>query len=113
MPTWLHSLLVGGINYWQGAIVKCGGPGMAGSVAEAQSHDEGVDGGSVTGIHGSVTGDIEHKCNWRDRKTSRHRSVTGACLYGLLECMVSSWKFNYKVKLNVQPVREWVTVSVY
>ena len=31
-----------GIDYWQGAIVKCGIPAMAGSVTEAQSHDEGA-----------------------------------------------------------------------
>ena len=42
MPTELHCLLVGGIDYWQGAIVKCGMPAMAGSVIEAQSHDEGT-----------------------------------------------------------------------
>ena len=42
MPTELRCLLVGGIDYWQGAIVKCGMPAMAGSVTEAQSHDEGI-----------------------------------------------------------------------
>ena len=113
MPAWLHSLLVGGINYWQGANVKCGGPRLAGIVAEAQSHDEGVGGSSVTGIHRSVTGDIEHKCNWGDRKTSRHGSVTGACLHGLLECMVYSWECNYKVNLNVQPVGKLIMASIY
>ena len=33
---------MGGIDYWQGAIVKCGMPAMAGSVREAQSHNEGT-----------------------------------------------------------------------
>ena len=42
MPTELHCLLVGGIDYCQGAIVKCGMPAMADSVTEAQSHDEGA-----------------------------------------------------------------------
>ena len=35
-------ILEGGIDYWQGAIVKCRIPAMAGSVTEAQSHDEGI-----------------------------------------------------------------------
>ena len=56
MPTGLHCLLVDGIKYWLGAIVKCGRPGMTDSVAEAQSHDQGVGGRSVTGSHGSVMG---------------------------------------------------------
>ena len=42
MPTDLDCLLVGGIDYWQGAIVRCGKPTMVGSVREAQSHDEGI-----------------------------------------------------------------------
>ena len=42
MPTHPHCLLAGGINYWQGAIVKCGMPAMAGSVTEAQGHNEGT-----------------------------------------------------------------------
>ena len=29
------------IDYWQGANVKCGRLGMARSVTEAQSHDDG------------------------------------------------------------------------
>ena len=41
MTTELHCLLVGGIDYWQGEVVKCGMPAMAASVTEAQSHDEG------------------------------------------------------------------------
>ena len=40
----------------QGAVVKCGKPGLAISVAEAQSHDEGVGGRSLTEIHRSVKG---------------------------------------------------------
>ena len=42
MPAELYCLLVGGIDYWQGAVVKCGMPAMAGSVTEAQGHDEGA-----------------------------------------------------------------------
>ena len=42
MPTELYCLLVGGIYYWQSAVVKCGMPAMAGSVTDAQSHDEGT-----------------------------------------------------------------------
>ena len=56
MPTELHCPLVGGINYWLYKIViTCGRPGMTRSVTEAQSHDEGKGGGSVTRVHGSVT----------------------------------------------------------
>ena len=35
-------ILEGGIDYWQGSIVKCSVPAMAGSVTEAQCHDEGI-----------------------------------------------------------------------
>ena len=56
MPTGLHGLQLGSIDYWQCAIVKCGRPGMAISVTEAQSYDKGRGGRSVTGVHGSVTG---------------------------------------------------------
>ena len=35
-------ILEGGIDYLQGAIVKCWMPAMASSVTEAQSHDEGI-----------------------------------------------------------------------
>ena len=55
MPTRLHSLLVGAIDYWQDTIVKCGRQGVAGSVTDVQNHDEGKGGRSVTGVHGSVT----------------------------------------------------------
>ena len=44
------------LDYWQGANVKCGRHGMARSVTEAQSHDDGTGGKSVTGVHGSATG---------------------------------------------------------
>ena len=37
---WTAIVMVGGIDYWQGAVVKCRMAAMAGSVAEAQSHDE-------------------------------------------------------------------------
>ena len=55
MPTGLHCLLVGGINYWQNAIVICRRPGMPSSVTKTLNHDEGSGGRSVTGVHGSVT----------------------------------------------------------
>ena len=42
MPTGMHCILVvHAIDYWQGAKVKCGRHGIARSVTEAQSHDEG------------------------------------------------------------------------
>ena len=47
---------MGGIDYWQGAIVKCSRPGMAGSVTEAHNCNEGRGGRSVTGVCRSVTG---------------------------------------------------------
>ena len=50
---------------------------MVGSVTEVQSHDEGKGGRSVTGVH-------------RIAKTSRHGSVTGAWLHGLLEYVMYS-----------------------
>ena len=48
MPTGLHCLLVCGIHYWLENIVTCRKPGMASCVTEAQSHDEGRGGRSVT-----------------------------------------------------------------
>ena len=42
MPAELHCLLVGGTNYWQGAIGKCEMPAIAGSVTQAQSRHEGI-----------------------------------------------------------------------
>ena len=57
MPTGLHGpYLFGSKDYWQCAIVKCGRPGMASSVTEVQSYDEGRDRRSVTGVRKSVTG---------------------------------------------------------
>ena len=52
MPTDLHCLLVGAIDYWQDTVVKCERHGMAaGSVTEVKSHDKGKKGGtSVTGV---------------------------------------------------------------
>ena len=53
----MHCLLVvGGVDYWQGAIVKCGRPEMAGSVTMAQSHDKDRGGRSLTGVYGSALG---------------------------------------------------------
>ena len=46
---WVHN-----IEYWQGLNVKCGRHGMALSVTEVQSHDEGRVEESVSGVHGSV-----------------------------------------------------------
>ena len=40
MSTELHCILVAGIDYWQGAIVNLGRPGMDGCVTEAQCHAE-------------------------------------------------------------------------
>ena len=55
MPAGLHCLRVGGMDYWQDVITKCGRHGMAGSVTEVRSHDKGKGGRSVT-VHRSVTG---------------------------------------------------------
>ena len=56
---------------------------MAHSAMEAQSQDKGRGGRSVTGVHGSATGDIVQKCNRGHGEASRNKSVTGAWLYGL------------------------------
>ena len=63
-------------NYWQGAVVKCGRPGLAGSVAEAQSHDKSVGGRSVTEIHGSVT-QMQNKVQSRVWKTEWAQKCNG------------------------------------
>ena len=47
---------MGGIDYWQDETVNCWGPRLAGSVMEAQSHDEGRKGRSVIGVYRSATG---------------------------------------------------------
>ena len=52
----LHCLMVGGIDYQQGTIVKCRRSGMANSATQACSHDEGQGGRSVAGVHQSVVG---------------------------------------------------------
>ena len=88
----LPTLLVGTIDYWQDAIVKCERHGITGSVTEVQSHDKG--GRSVTG-----------------GKTSGHGIITGAWLHSLLECMVYYWAWEYNYKLNYQPIHERVTAS--
>ena len=68
MPTGLHCLLVGSIDYWQHAIVTCEKPGIANSVAEAWSHNEGRGERIATGVQGTVTGmgrwDAEQRCKW-------------------------------------------------
>ena len=63
MPTVLHSLLMGGIDYLQEAIVMCGRPKMASSVTEGWSHDKGRGGRSVTGVQCGH----ETKYNWEHR----------------------------------------------
>ena len=47
MPTGLHCLLVGAIDYGKDAIIKCVRNGMAGSVTKVQSLDQGKGGRSV------------------------------------------------------------------
>ena len=69
MSTGLHCLLVGGTDYWQSTIVKCGRPGMAGSATEAQSHDKGRGRRSVAGVHGSIT-EVQNKSLTRDMKNN-------------------------------------------
>ena len=61
---------------------------MAGSTTEVQSHDEGSDGRSINGTHGSVMGK-EQNCNWQDgNATSKRESLAGAWLHSLLECIL-------------------------
>ena len=52
MPTGLHCLLVGAIDYRQDAIVNYGRHGMAGNITEVQSHDKGKGGRRVTKFTG-------------------------------------------------------------
>ena len=75
---WL--LLVGRIDYWQGAIVSCGRSGMALSVTVAQSHDKDRGGRSVAGARMSVTEIQNKKCNCGHGKKGGHRSIMGAWL---------------------------------
>ena len=49
MPTVLHSLLVGGIDYSQDTIAMCGKAKMARSVTVGWTYDEGISERSVTG----------------------------------------------------------------
>ena len=98
---------MGGIEYWQGAIVGCGRPEIAISVTEGQSHDEARGGRSLTGVHGSVTG-IQNKrvqCNWEDGNEWA-QNCAGAWLHSVLECMVYSWAWDCDYKINDQPVQE-------
>ena len=44
----LYCILMGDMEYWQGAIELCGRSGMAGSVTEKQFHGESRIGRSVT-----------------------------------------------------------------
>ena len=92
-------------------------PAMASNVTEAQSHDECTcrGGRSVTGVHGSVTGIQNRSVTCSMEKMNGHRNVTEAWFHGLLECMLYFWEWgcNYKVKLNVQPVHEWVMAIYY
>ena len=64
MPTRLHCLLVGRIDYWKGAILNYRRPEISFSVPEAHSHDEGRGGRSATGVLGSVMEVLNKKCNW-------------------------------------------------
>ena len=71
-----------------------------------------VGGRSVTGASSREgNGDIEQKCNWGHGETSGHRSITGAWLHSLQQCMMyfRAWECSYK--LNDQPVCERVTAS--
>ena len=36
----MYFVLVGDMEYWQGAIVMCERPGMAGTITEKQGYDE-------------------------------------------------------------------------
>ena len=59
MPTGhgIHFLLVGAYHgVLPGANVNCERHGLACSVTEAQSHDEGRGGRCITGVHGRATG---------------------------------------------------------
>ena len=74
---------------------------MANSVTEAQSHDEGRGGRSVTVVHRSVMGVLnKHITVGLEKRVGIYRSVTGTWLHSLLQCMVYSWTWecNYKLK---------------
>ena len=87
IPPVLHSLLVGGIDYWEDTIVTCGRPRMVNSVTEGQSHDEGRGGRSVTGVHGSVT-------------EAQNKSITG-CMEMKRVGTEMYWELGFSVYYNV------------
>ena len=84
------ALQSGGACPRQGANVNCGSHGMARSVTQGQSYDEGrVEEVNRLGVHGS------------------------AWFHGLQQHVVYSPAWECSYKLNDQPVRERVTASYY
>ena len=73
MPTGLHCLLVGGMEYWQDVSVMCGRAGMAGSVAGAWSHNES------SGWQKCNRGALGHKSIMIEHKSVMisHKNVSG------------------------------------
>ena len=51
-------------------------------------------------------------CDWGHGETSRQRSVTGAWLHGLRQCMVYSQPWECSYKLNDQLIRKRLTASM-
>ena len=79
MFTWLHCLLVGGIDYRKAWNRQwC-------TVTEAQNHYKGRGGNRSSQ---EWKGDTEQTCNWERGKKIGNRSIPGARLYTSLECMV-------------------------
>ena len=78
MPTGLHGLLVGAIDYWHNVIVNCR---RHGNGSEVQSHDEGKGWRSVTRVHRSVMGvQNESVTEGMEKRVHGHKSVPGAWL---------------------------------
>ena len=86
---------------------------MASSVTEAQSYDTCTGGRSVAGVHRSVTGK-RTEVYWdgggggHGNATRRHRSVMGAWLHGLIQCIFGHWKVTTKLMIIPFVTREWV-----
>ena len=91
MPAGLLCLLVGGIDYWPLAIVKCRRPGMACSAKLKHK--------VMTWVRmEEVCNRSSQDCNWGKKQSvtwgleeQAGTSITRAWLHSLLECMVYSW----------------------
>ena len=96
MPTGLHSLLVGGIGYWQHTSIVCGRAQTARStcITEASNHDEGRGQKECNRSARECNGGIKvprgaTKCNWR------HGSATGGHEGHGQKCNSRSWSCSW------------------